>query len=195
MPVAAQPADEAAVCLTVSTVAWIARPPVWQDAQALVVSLSAQLPVIVEVDAALLWQFRHALAFVVLAEVASECSASRPPRPLQRRGRRHTQWTQRWQMPEQRCSAHAWPRRRRGRGWYRVGRVTPAGLAAGLKRRHGSLQGCVMAARNRAAARRVLVQGVDIVGGVAVRAARAAGRGRGRGRRPVPWCCAEAPNS
>ena len=35
-PVAAQPAEEAAVCLAVSTVAWIARPPVWQDAQAVV---------------------------------------------------------------------------------------------------------------------------------------------------------------
>ena len=93
IPVAAQPAEETAVCLAVSTVAWIARPPVWQDAQAVVVSLADQLPAIVEVDAVLLWQFRHTLAFVVLAEVDERVLGVQAAVAAPRRGRRHTRST------------------------------------------------------------------------------------------------------
>ncbi len=57
---------------------WIARAPVWHVEQALVVSLADQLPwIAAEVSTGLmllLWQFRHVLALVVLAEVASACS-------------------------------------------------------------------------------------------------------------------------
>ena len=70
-----QPALGTSACAVELASAWMASVPVWQAAQALVVSLADQLLVIAVVDAELLWQLRQLLALPVLADVASACSA------------------------------------------------------------------------------------------------------------------------